>query len=213
MSLLSPNACGALTVGHPGTPHAESSCSDATSPMAVGDEVRWRPASTSHEYPPVPFPSRRVFSVAGEPILRALVKRHHQRLMNTSVANLFPSNPVRFAAGVEKTADFIVEATGGPPLFTSAHGHTCMRSRHFRFTIDEQAREIWLAQLLLAFDDVGFPQDVREEYWDWVESLSIRVINRRTMRADPRRYPLAEAPLALSHFMAMLRPLSVVSVD
>lgn len=168
--------------------------------MIVGDEVRWKSESSGYKYPPVPFPSKRVFAIAGEARLRELVRRHHERLLTTPVANLFPSDPRRFAAGVEKTADFIVEATGGPPLFTSKFGHTCMRTRHFPFTIDEQAREVWLAQLLLTFADVSFPEEIVEEYWDWVESLSIRVINRRTMRDDPKRYPLAEAPDTLSCF-------------
>jgi hemoglobin len=173
--------------------------------MPVDDEIHWKPASSSIEFPAVPFPSRRVFAVAGEETLRSLVKRHHERLLYTPVAHLFQADPARFNAGVDKTADFIVEATGGPARFSSVHGHTCMRTRHFPFTIDEQAREIWLAQLLLAFDDVGFPEEIRQEYWDWVESLSIRIINRRTMRASPGRYPLSEAPLALSLFMAMRR--------
>jgi hemoglobin len=178
-------------------------CTPNTEPMQVGEEVRWKAATSSMEFPAVPFPSRRIFAVAGEEKLRTLVKRHHERLMHTPVAHLFPTDPIRFNAGVDKTADFIVEATGGPACFSGVHGHTCMRTRHFSFTIDEQAREIWLAQLLLAFDDVAFPEDVKQEYWDWVESLSVRIINRRTMRTAPRRYPLPEAPLALSQFMSM----------
>lgn len=176
--------------------------SGKTEPMQVGDEVRWKPASSHVEFPAVPFPSRRVFALVGEEKLRALVARHHQLLKASPVGHLFPADPQRFQAGVEKTADFIIEATGGPAGFTAVFGHTCMRSRHFTFTIDERAREIWLALLLLAFDDVGFPQAAREEYWDWVEALSIRVINRRTMRAAPERYPLAQAAQGLAAYMA-----------
>lgn len=180
----------------------------------VAARTTWNRCRSMKKYagnhPPValnilPFPSQRVFKIAGEELLRTLVKRHHERLLNTPVAHLFPTDPVRFNVGVNKTADFIIEASGGPAGFTSIHGHTCMRTRHFPFTIDEQAREIWLAQLLLAFDDVAFPEDIKQEYWDWVESLSIRIINRRTMRASPRRYPLSEAPLTLSNFMTMRR--------
>ncbi|OHX35974.1 hypothetical protein BJL95_02740 [Methylomonas sp. LWB] len=191
---------------------SNADCHAASGPMEVGDEVRWKPASTGLEFPAVPFPSRRVFEVAGASLLRALVRRHHQRLLNTPIGHLFPKDPARFAAGVEKTADFIVEATGGPALFTANHGHTCMRSRHFPFTIDELAREIWLAQLLSAFDDVGFPDEVREEYWNWVESLSIRVINRRTMRAAPRRIPLAGAATELADALALQRRVAAVAV-
>lgn len=72
-----------------------------------------------------------------------------------------------------------------------------MRKRHYPFTIDESAREIWLRHLWLAFDDVGFPVQIRQEYWEWVEPFSIRMINRRTQRAPPQRYPFVDVPRTL----------------
>ena len=44
----------------------------------------------------------------------------------------------------------------------------------------------------MAFDDVGIPVEVRQEYWDWAEAFSIRMINRRTERAPLRRYPFPD---------------------
>jgi len=106
---------------------------------------------------------------------------------------LYPSDAERFAHAVKKAADYAVEATGGPAAFTPVNGNTCMRTRHFPFTIDEAAREIWLGQLWLSFDEVGFPAEVREEYWNWQEAMSIRMINRRTTKAAPRRFTFAQA--------------------
>jgi hemoglobin len=189
----------------PITGNAGCACSTAAAAMSVGDVVHWKEASVDLDFPPVPYPSRRVFSVAGEPMLRALVRRHHERLGDSRIGRLFPQDPGGFAAAVEKAADFIVEASGGPARYTPVNGSTCMRTRHFPFTIDESAREIWLAQLLLAFDDVGFPNALRLEVWNWLEAMSIRMINRRTMRAQPRRHPLAEAPVTLSDFMVTSR--------
>lgn len=122
-------------------------------------------------------------------MLRALVQRHHRRLKDSSAGALFPADAERFLAGVERSADYVVEACGGPAYFTTSQGKPCMRRRHFPFTIDEKAREIWLGELWLAFDDVNFPEDVRREYWEWVEPFSIRMINRRTQRDQPRRFP------------------------
>ena len=165
--------------------------------FVVGDEVRWVDGFYELECPRVPFPSRRIFEVAGERMLRALVLRHHQRLSETPLRTLFPADSKRFLAGVTRAADYAVETSGGPKYYTPHHGKSCMRKRHFPFTIDEAAREIWLRQLWLAFDDVGFPAQIREEYWDWVESFSIRMINRRTQRAQPQRYPFREVPVTL----------------
>jgi hemoglobin len=63
-----------------------------------------------------------------------------------------------------------------------------MRTRHFPFTIDEKARETWLLCLWHAFDEAKFPAAIRREYWDWMEAFSARMINRRTMKAQPTRF-------------------------
>ena len=175
-----------------GAPRA-CGCGGGAQGMQVGEAVRWVDAKSEMEFPAVPFPSKRVFAVAGEAKLRALVARHHERLLATPIAGLYPSDPERFAHAVTKAADYAVEATGGPAAFTPVNGNTCMRTRHFPFTIDEAAREIWLGQLWLSFDEVGFPAEVREEYWNWQEAMSIRMINRRTTKAAPRRVSYAEA--------------------
>lgn len=180
-------------------------CSCSHPPESLGDKVRWKDASIDLAFPPVPIPSRRVFAATGESMLRALVKSHHERLLDSSIGHMFPVNKDRFAAVMEKTADFIIKATDGSARMGSAHEHSCLRTQHFPFSIDEAARDIWLAQLLLAFDDVRFPEEARLEFWNWVEALSIRMINRRTMHEQPRRYPLAKATITLFPYMTTKR--------
>ncbi len=181
--------------------HSDHGAHSSIQPDLVGDEVRWEDASCDLDFPPVPYPSCKVFSGAGEPMLQRLAQRHYERLVDSCIGHLFPLAQERRAAGVSRTADFFIEATGGPARFTTSHGHTNLRTRHFPFTIDEAARDVWLAQMLLTFDDVGFPDEFRLEFWNWIEALSIRMINRRTMSAKARRYPLAEASITLSPYM------------
>lgn len=154
------------------------------------------------EFPSVPSLSPMLFAVVGEVSLRALVRCHHERLRNSSIGHLFPADQDRFTAVVERIADFFVGSAAGLSKFAQSHGSLWLRAQHFPITIDETARNVWLAEILCAFDDVGFPDEARLEYWDWVEALSIFVINRRTMITQPRRYSLAEAPMALSSLMA-----------
>ena len=170
-----------------------SCAADTAQGMTVGDTVRWVAERTDAPFPAVPFPSRRVHVVAGEAAIRALVAAHHDRLRRSSIAHLYPRDPMRFAQAVEKAADFTVEACGGPARYTPRHGPGCMRTRHFPFTIDERARETWLEQLWHAFDEAAFPHEVRREYWEWQEAMSVRMINRRTTKAAPRRFPWHEA--------------------
>jgi hemoglobin len=68
----------------------------------------------------------------------------------------------------------------------------CMRVRHFPFTIDERSRDVWLGELLHALIEVEFPSSLLEAYWEWVEPMSIRMINRRTSKAQPLRYPFTQ---------------------
>jgi hemoglobin len=156
------------------------------------ESVRTGPASHDLEFPPIPFPSLRVLRVAGESVLRALVVRHHERLRASAIGGLFPADDVAFARLIEKAVEFVQEACGGPAAYSSQHGFTCMRTRHLPFSIDEAARDGWLEALRLSFDDVGFPEEVREEYWNWLEAMSIRMITRRTIRGQPRRIPYAQ---------------------
>ncbi|MBU1237691.1 MAG: globin [Gammaproteobacteria bacterium] len=156
-------------------------------------------------FPSPPLPSPAVFGPLGEEVLRALVRHHHELLQRSSVGDLFPRDPQRFAAIVERIATFVVNSAGELPDGVQSRGLTWFRSWHLPLTIDETARNVWLAALLVAFDDVGFPDDARLEFWNWVEALSIRAITRRTMVGQPRRYPLAEAPEALRPFVDSIR--------
>jgi hemoglobin len=105
-----------------------AACQSGAGAFTVGSEIRWADATPELGAPSVPFPSRRIFEVAGD----------------------------------------------------------------YPFAIDEEARDIWLHHLCLAFDDARIPMEVRQEYWDWAEAFSIRMINRRTKRAPLRRYPFPD---------------------
>jgi hemoglobin len=171
----------------------------------VGDNSSSKDVEFDLAFPPIPIPSPSVLAAAGEPLLRALIKCQHERLRNSSIGNLFPADPDAFSSIVERIATFVVETISGSPRIAQPHGPTWFRARHLPMTIDETARNVWLAAMLFAFDDVGFPEEARLEFWNWVEALSIRAINRRTMIGQPRRYPLTEALTALRPFSSASR--------
>ena len=161
------------------------------------------PARHELEMPEVPFASRRVLEVAGDAGLRELTRRHHELLRASEIGHLFTADDLAFAALIERVADYVVETCGGPALFTPTHGDTCMRVRHFPFTIDERGREVWLEMLFQAMGETAFPVEIREEYWAWMEPFSLRMINRRTTKTQPVRLPYA---LACIRFGAAGRP-------
>ena len=174
----------------PPTPAAEHHC--ACQPQVGPHPGKRVPAAPELILPEVPFPSLRVIEALGEHGLRQLVAQHHALLRQSAIGHLFAQDAAQFAQLVERVADFVVEACGGAAQYTPEHGHTCMRTRHFPFTIDEAAREVWLTLLWQALADCAAPAAVREEYWAWMEPFSLRMINRRTTKAQPARWAYAE---------------------
>ncbi len=180
----------------PTTPPAAHACSCQQAGPHPGKRV---PATPEMILPEVPFPSLRVLELAGETGLRRLVAQHHALLRRSAIGGLFAQDLDVFAQLVARVADFVVEACGGGAAYTPAHGNTCMRTRHFPFTIDESAREVWLTLLWQAMQDTDFPPAAREEYWNWMEPFSLRMVNRRTTKAQPARWAFADMPAVTPH--------------
>ncbi len=139
-------------------------------------------------YPEVPFPSPSLMHQWGEANIRTMVHHHHNLLRKSVIGDLFPRDDAMFTFATEKTADFFVEALGGEKVYTSVHGHPALRMRHFHITIDEKGREIWLMMYKKTINDLKMPQGCIEEFWSWIEPLSIRMINRRTTVAPIERH-------------------------
>lgn len=157
-------------------------------PRFGGEEVRVVEAMIDIIFPSVPFPSNKIFKVLGEQKIREMVWHQHQLLLKTKVGKLFPANAEAFQMAVDKSADFFVEALGGGDIFTSAHGEPHLRIRHFKIPIDENDREIWLAIYKKTLKEIAFPHEHLEEFWNWIEPLSIRMINRRTNMQNIKRH-------------------------
>lgn len=160
-------------------------------PIEVGEDLRW--VAERPGIPAIPFPSQALFRAAGEEKLRALVTRWHERMRASEIGDYFPQGERAFAALIDRQAAYFIESTGGPAEFTARHGKPCMGTFHRRVAVDARARDIWLRSIWLAFDDVGFPEAAREEFWNWVEPFSVLVMNRHPdPTAKARRYPYAD---------------------
>jgi hemoglobin len=185
--------------GHCGCSHHGGAGSDPA--------VRLMPHEVDLIFPDVPTPDQRIASDAGEDLLRKLVRRHHERLAASSVGALIDQTPEVFDATVQRIADFVIERCGGKSDYTSEQGHVCMRVRHFPFTIDERSRDVWLRELLQALVEVEFLGSLLKAYWEWVEPMSIRMINRRTRKAQPARYPFAQVQPFLVSAGKLMNPI------
>lgn len=140
-------------------------------------------------FPEVTFPSNKLYKEWGEKNIEKMVLYHHELLRKSVVGDIFPKEDTLFETATKKTVLFFLEALGGGEKYTSVHGHPALRNRHFHITIDEKAREIWLMLYKKTIKDMQMPVEYIEEFWNWIEALSIRMINRRTSVMDIERYP------------------------
>ena len=51
---------------------------------------------------------------------------------------------------------------GGPDLFVQNFGHQRLRARHMPFAIGTRERDQWVACMLLAMEEVGIAEPMRE---------------------------------------------------
>lgn len=161
-------------------------------PRFGGEHIRVVDSMIDIIFPPVPFPSNKIFKALGEEKIRAMVWHHHTLLLKTKVGDLFPRNEEALKMAIDKSADFFVEALGGDETFTSQHGEPHLRMRHFKIPIDENDREIWLAMYKKTLKEITFPKEHLQEFWNWIEPLSIRMINRRTNMEAIKRHPWSD---------------------
>ncbi|MGD9968937.1 MAG: globin [Sulfuricurvum sp.] len=145
----------------------------------------------SYVNPVVPFPSVQLYLRWGEEKIRQLVRYHHCLLRLSDIPGFLPDDQKKFEIATEKTADFFVEVLSRGRFSKPIIGYPALKMRYFRITVDEYAREVWLHLYRQAVIDMKMPSDCIEDFWNWIEPLSIWMINRKT-GASIRRYPYSD---------------------
>jgi len=101
--------------------------------------------------------------LGGENGIKALVDRFYdimdsdesfELIRNMHKADLSPMRLSLF--------EFLSGWLGGPPLFIQRHGGSCLTEAHAPYTIDQRARDQWLACISRAMVDAGVEEKYRE---------------------------------------------------
>lgn len=140
-------------------------------------------------FPEVFFPSNKTYQEIGEVAIRKLVQKHHELVRESKIGHLYPKDDEAFKEATKIIEDFFVQMLGGEEVYTSKRGHPRLRDRHFPFEITEDGRDIWLMCFKKALKESGLPKELLPELWNWVEALSLRMVNRRTSMFGLKRYP------------------------
>jgi hemoglobin len=113
--------------------------------------------------------------VGGDVVFQKLVDMFYQKIEADPV--LRPMFPDDLESGKRWQFLFLTQFFGGPARYAEERGHPRLRQRHFPFTIDQTARDHWLAHMLAAIDDVGIPEPARSEMRDYFERASTFMMN------------------------------------
>lgn len=135
--------------------------------------------------PLLPQPAHRLLALCNEEGLRNLVTLHMQRLRRTP---LLARAGTCFDCVTQRVADFVVEACGGPLYYSQRHSRL-QAGAGLPLLLDDAGREIWLVQLWHAFDDADFPQELRADFWNWAEPLSVQLMAPQARHRGLTRYP------------------------
>jgi len=139
--------------------------------------------------PEIPTPpSLRLYMIWGEDKIRKMVRYHHNLLRLSDLDNFLPNDEERFEHATLKTADFFVDVLSNGRFSKTQYGFPAQKMRYFQITVDEHARDVWLEMYKKAIKDMKMPSECIEDFWNWIEPLSLWMINRRTMAQVPR-YP------------------------
>ncbi|MDZ5470361.1 globin [Bacillus sp. 31A1R] len=119
------------------------------------------------------------FTEIGEEKLHRLIDIFYSHVSkHPDLAPIFPDDLTETA---RKQKQFMTQYLGGPPLYTSEHGHPMMRARHMPFEITETRAKAWLSCMNQAMDDVGLEGPFRQDFFSRLVLTAQHMINTEEM--------------------------------
>jgi hemoglobin len=107
------------------------------------------------------LPEGDLYARIGEDGFERLVAAFYAQVPHDDI--LGPMYPKDDLAGAElRLRDFLVGRFGGPPRYEQSRGHPRLRMRHHPYTLDQRARDRWVALMDRALDQAALPEDATE---------------------------------------------------
>lgn len=115
------------------------------------------------------------FDAIGVEKLHLLVDAFYNRVgQHPDLVPIFPDD---LSETARKQKQFLTQYLGGPPLYTSEHGHPMLRARHLPFEITETRAKAWLSCMKDAMDEVELHGPIREDFFSRLILTAQHMIN------------------------------------
>ena len=101
--------------------------------------------------------------IGGDAAVAKLCDRFYELMDSVpQFAELRSLHPENLQGSRDKLYMFLSGWLGGPDLFVEKFGHPRLRGRHMPFAIGVAERDQWVACMLLAMEEVGIEEGLRE---------------------------------------------------
>ncbi len=123
-----------------------------------------------------PAPTTPYEAMGGHETFRRLVHRFYQGVATDPV--LRPMYPeADLGPAEERLLMFLEQYWGGPRTYSDLRGHPRLRLRHAPFPVGPVARDRWLAHMRVGVDELGLPQDLQRQLWDYLVMAADSMVN------------------------------------
>lgn len=129
------------------------------------------------------LPDPAFYEALGYEGMKDLMYRFYDEIYDSAIANFFPQDEEEFAKVKEKNARFFIQLCGGPTVHTESEGHDLneyMIRLHDEFSVYEKSRLEWLGCMETALRETDIPQELKNNFWAYVESFSKLTVNSFT---------------------------------
>jgi hemoglobin len=117
--------------------------------------------------------------IGGEPVLRRVAAVFYERMASEPrFAPLRAMHAPDLAPMQEKLGDFLIQWTGGPPVYFQRSDARCMGQAHAPYDIDADIRAQWLECMAGALDAAGVPAAMRPLLDQALARMSAGMVNR-----------------------------------
>jgi hemoglobin len=120
-------------------------------------------------------------AVGGEKGMKSLMYDFYDIIYESDIAHFFPQDEDEFHEIKVKNTKFFIQLCGGPKIY---EGETqgvplneYMIRLHDDFSIYEKSRYEWLGCMEEALQKVDMNQDIKDDFWDYLEKFSKLTVN------------------------------------
>ncbi len=118
-------------------------------------------------------------AVGGEETFHRLVHRFYQGVADDpELRALYPEEDLGPAE--ERLRLFLIQYWGGPNTYSMRRGHPRLRMRHVPFVIGSAERDAWLRHMRVAVDELGLPEDLEKQLWNYFTMAAQSMVNAPT---------------------------------